>query len=126
MSSSRWSPSIDATGGSADDSLARTGAEEVGTVTRRDPGAARADAAGDRSRRRPGQRVGYRTAFPQPRASSVGDGILLGALVWLGFGATFKAAQVTFERRPWAVWGIQAIHDLVAEVVVAAIVTLWR
>ena len=33
MSSSRWSPSIDATGGSADDSLARTGAEEVGTVT---------------------------------------------------------------------------------------------
>jgi len=33
---------------------------------------------------------------------------------------------VTFERRPWAVWGIQAIHDLVAEVVVAAIVTLWR
>jgi len=32
MSSSRWSPSIDATGGSADDSLARIAAEEVGTV----------------------------------------------------------------------------------------------
>ena len=59
-------------------------------------------------------------------ASSVGDGILLGALVWLGFGATFKAAQVTFERRPWAVWALQAVHDLVVQVVVAVIVTLWR
>ena len=38
-------------------------------------------------------------------ASSVGDAILLGVLVWIGFAATFKAAQVTFERRPWAVWG---------------------
>ena len=52
-------------------------------------------------------------------AASVADAILLGALVWLGFGATFKAAQVAFERRPWAVWVMQAIHDLTAEVVVA-------
>jgi len=59
-------------------------------------------------------------------AASLGDAILLGALVWLGFGATFKAAQVAFERRPWSLWGLQAIHDLVVEIVVAAIVTLWR
>ena len=59
-------------------------------------------------------------------APSVVDAILLGVLVWLGFGATFKAAQVAFERRPWGVWGIQAIHDVIAEVVVAGIVTLWR
>ena len=164
MSSSRWSPSIDATGGSADDSLARTGVEEVGTVTINFGVnylaiALAAIAAvvigalyygllgfGDRQSRM----LGATPARPGPMqlatglvvglvnawviallslnlgASSVGDAILLGALVWLGFGATFKAAQVTFERRPWAVWGIQAIHDLVAEVVVAAIVTLWR
>jgi len=59
-------------------------------------------------------------------AASVGDAILLGALVWLGFGATFKAAQVAFERRPWAVWVLQGVHDLIAEIVVAGIVTLWR
>src|SRR5216117_2316146 len=59
-------------------------------------------------------------------AASIGDAILLGAVVWLGFGATFKAAQVAFERRPWAVWVLQGVHDLIAEVVVAGIVTLWR
>jgi hypothetical protein len=59
-------------------------------------------------------------------ATSLSDAILLGALVWLGFGATFKAAQVAFERRPWSLWGLQAIHDLFVEIVVAAIVTLWR
>jgi hypothetical protein len=59
-------------------------------------------------------------------AASVVDAILLGALVWLGFAATFKAAQVTFERRPWAVWVLQGVHDLIAEIVVAVIVTLWR
>jgi hypothetical protein len=59
-------------------------------------------------------------------ASSIGDAILLGVLVWFGFGATFKAAQVAFEGRPWGLWGIQAVHDLLVEVVLAAIVTLWR
>jgi Protein of unknown function (DUF1761) len=59
-------------------------------------------------------------------ATSVVDAIWLGALVWLGFAATFKAAQVAFERRPWAVWVLQGIHDLIAEIVVAVIVTLWR
>ena len=59
-------------------------------------------------------------------AASIGDAIVLGALVWLGFGATFKAAQVAFERRPWGVWVLQGVHDLIVEVVVAGIVTLWR
>lgn len=59
-------------------------------------------------------------------AASIVDAIALGALVWLGFGATFKAAQVAFERRPWAVWVLQGVHDLIAEIVVAVIVTLWR
>ncbi len=59
-------------------------------------------------------------------AASIVDAISLGALVWLGFGATFKAAQVAFERRPWAVWVLQGVHDLIVEVVVAGIVTLWR
>ena len=59
-------------------------------------------------------------------AASIVDAISLGALVWLGFGATFKAAQVAFERRPWTVWTLQGVHDLIVEIVVAVIVTLWR
>ena len=71
--------------------------------------------------------IGHSQDTAGPMARSVTDiAILLGVLVWLGFGATFKAAQVAFERRPWGVWGIQAIHDVIAEVVVAGIVTLWR
>jgi len=59
-------------------------------------------------------------------AASFGDAVVLGAFVWLGFGAAFKAAQVAFEGRPWSVWLLQAVHDLVVDVVVALIVTLWR
>ena len=59
-------------------------------------------------------------------AASIVDAVSLGTLLWLGFGATFKAAQVAFERRPWAVWIFQGVHDLIVEIVVAVIVTLWR
>ena len=58
--------------------------------------------------------------------ASIADGILLGALAWLGFGATFKAAQVVFEGRSWNTWLIAGVHDLLVQVVVAAIVTVWR
>ena len=39
---------------------------------------------------------------------------------------TFKTAQVAFEGRPWGLWTIQAVHDVLVEVVLAIIVTLWR
>jgi hypothetical protein len=58
--------------------------------------------------------------------TSIVDGILLGALAWLGFGATLKAAQVVFEGRSWSTWLIAGVHDLLVQVVVAAIVTVWR
>ncbi len=58
--------------------------------------------------------------------ASIADGILLGALVWIGFGATLKAAQVAFEGRSWNTWLISGVHDLLIQVVMAAIVTVWR
>ena len=60
------------------------------------------------------------------RGSSLADGVLLGVLVWVGFGATFKAAQVAFEGRSWNGWFLTGVHDLIVQVVVAAIVTVWR
>jgi uncharacterized protein DUF1761 len=58
--------------------------------------------------------------------ASIADGLLLGALVWLGFQATLKAAQVAFEGRSWNGWLIAGAHDLLIQVVMAAIVTVWR
>ncbi|MDP9281606.1 MAG: DUF1761 domain-containing protein [Chloroflexota bacterium] len=58
--------------------------------------------------------------------ASIADGILLGALAWLGFQATLKAAQVAFEGRSWNAWLIAGVHDLLIQVVMAAIVTVWR
>jgi hypothetical protein len=58
--------------------------------------------------------------------ASIADGILLGVLAWLGFGATLKAAQVVFEGRSWNTWLISGVHDLLVQIVVAVIVTVWR
>lgn len=58
--------------------------------------------------------------------ASIADGILLGVLAWLGFGATLKAAQVAFEGRSWNTWLISGVHDLLIQIVMAAIVTVWR
>src|SRR5256712_2095885 len=46
-------------------------------------------------------------------AASIADAIALGAVVWLGFGATFKAAQRAFERGPWAGLCLECVSDLI-------------
>lgn len=58
--------------------------------------------------------------------TSIAEGIFLGALAWLGLQATLKAAQVSFEGRTWNGWLIAGVHDLLIQVVMAAIVTAWR
>ena len=59
-------------------------------------------------------------------AASITDGMMLGVLAWLGFMATLSGAQVAFQGRPWNAWLITNVHDVVIQVVMAAIVTLWR
>src|SRR5437867_2673882 len=56
-------------------------------------------------------------------AASITDGIMLGVVAWLGFMATLTGAQVAFQGRPWNAWLITSVHDVVAEVVMAVIVT---
>jgi uncharacterized protein DUF1761 len=60
------------------------------------------------------------------KAATLGDGIMLGVLVWLGFMATLTAAQVNFERRPWGLWVLNNGHDVIVQVLIGAIVTLVR
>src|SRR6266542_6997102 len=51
--------------------------------------------------------------------SSIADGVMLGILVWLGFGATLKAAQVAFEKRSWSWWVVDNVHDVIIQAVMA-------
>ena len=57
---------------------------------------------------------------------SVTDGVLLGVLAWLGFMATITAAQISFEKKSWGLWVLNNAHNLLVQVIMAAIVTGWR
>jgi len=57
---------------------------------------------------------------------SVTDGVLLGVLAWLGFMATITAAQISFEKKSWGLWVLNNAHNLLVQVIMAAIVTAWR
>jgi len=54
------------------------------------------------------------------------DGVLLGVLAWLGFMATITAAQISFEKKPWGLWVLNNVHNLLVQVIMGAIVTAWR
>ena len=58
--------------------------------------------------------------------ATIGDGVVLGILVWVGFIATVTAAEFAFLRRPWGAWVVNNVHHLIVQVVLGAIVTVWR
>ncbi len=57
---------------------------------------------------------------------SLTDGVMLGVLAWLGFMATLTAAQISFEKKPWGLWVLNNAHNVLVQVIMAAIVTVWR
>jgi hypothetical protein len=59
-------------------------------------------------------------------ATTITDGVMLGVLCWLGFMATITAAQISFEKKPWGLWVVNNGHNLIVQIVMAAIVTAWR
>lgn len=59
-------------------------------------------------------------------ATSVGAGISLGAIVWLGFIATVTLASVLFEKRSVNLYILNNAYQLVSLVVMGAIVAAWR
>ena len=58
--------------------------------------------------------------------TTIPDGIMLGILTWLGFMATLTAAQIAFLKQPWGLWLVNNGHNLIAQIVMAAIVTAWH
>ena len=57
---------------------------------------------------------------------TITDGIMLGVLAWLGFMATITAAEISFEKRPWGLWLVNNAHNVIVQIVMAAIMTIWR
>ena len=60
------------------------------------------------------------------KATTVGDGILLGLVVFAGFFLSYLTANTIFAKRSWTLWAIDVGHALIAQVVLAVIVTLMR
>lgn len=60
------------------------------------------------------------------KGSTLTDGVLLGVLCWLGFMATITAAQISFEKRPWGLWLLNNAHNVLIQILMGAIVTVWR
>lgn len=58
--------------------------------------------------------------------TTIGDGVMLGILCWLGFMASLTAAQISFEKKPWGLWVLNNAHNVIAQILMAAIVTAWR
>ena len=54
--------------------------------------------------------------------TTITDGIMLGIICWLGFMATITAAQIAFEKKPWGLWVLNNIHNVIVQAVMGAIV----
>ena len=59
-------------------------------------------------------------------ASSITDGVVMGLVVAIGFVATASLGGVIFERRPKDVYLINLGYNLVAMMIVGALLAVWR
>jgi hypothetical protein len=57
--------------------------------------------------------------------SSVGEGVMLGFWIWLGFTATTGLYDVLFENKPWQLYTIHSLHFLLAMLASGAIIGGW-
>jgi hypothetical protein len=60
------------------------------------------------------------------KATTAGDGVMLGLVVFAGFLLSYMTANTVFAKRSWGLWAIDVGHALIAQVVLAVIVTLLR
>jgi hypothetical protein len=59
-------------------------------------------------------------------AVTVGDGAALGLICWLGFVLTWRLSGALFEHRPLRAVGINLLQELIAMVVMGAIIGVWH
>jgi len=59
-------------------------------------------------------------------STTVGDGLVTGFWLWLGFVAVTTAVNFVFEGRSWALWKINAGYFLVVLLINGALLAAWR
>ena len=59
-------------------------------------------------------------------ASTIGRGLFVGFLCWLGFFAATQAPQGIYERRPVRLFAINGGYWLVGLLIVGALLAAWR
>ena len=59
-------------------------------------------------------------------ADSAGDGVVLGLVLGVGFGATFSSWPPIFARMPWTWWLVNNGAFLLMQVAMGAILGAWR
>jgi hypothetical protein len=58
--------------------------------------------------------------------SNLVDGILLGVIVWAGLGLVISSWPVIHAKQPSGLWLLNGAAYLVMQIVMAAILTLWK
>lgn len=59
-------------------------------------------------------------------ADSAGDGVVLGLVLGVGFGATFSSWPPIFARMPWEWWLVNTGAFLLMQVAMGAILGAWQ
>jgi hypothetical protein len=59
-------------------------------------------------------------------ADSAGDGVVLGLVLGIGFGATLSSWPPIFARMPWQWWLVNSGAFLLMQVAMGAILGAWR
>jgi hypothetical protein len=59
-------------------------------------------------------------------ADSAGDGVVLGLVLGIGFGATLSSWPPIFARMPWQWWLVNSGAFLLIQVAMGAILGAWR
>jgi hypothetical protein len=64
--------------------------------------------------------------FDVPGEKTAQNGMILGAVVWLGFVATTGLTNDLFGRKPMARWLIESLHHLAVLVMMGAVLAAWQ
>ena len=59
------------------------------------------------------------------QAKTIADGVILGFWLWIGFFATTQLGIVLWENKPMKLYAVKTLQELVALVVMAAILAVW-
>lgn len=62
----------------------------------------------------------------EPEQKTIGNGLLVGLLVWTGFVATTSLTTDLIGRKPLARWLVEALHFLVVLLMMGGLLAYWQ